>query len=430
MRTIWMLVPVIAVLAGASPAFAQTADNSACRGSALRANLVGDPTVVNSEPVVANSPGAPCADGSVSTVQRTTVGPVTAEAAAAFSTRGELGTGAAAALIEDANVALGGLTVTVQGVQATALVSCSGTTPVLSSTSRVVGLIVNGNEITLPPNDGFFELDLGPLGRIALNEEIVEGTRLTRRAVSVTTPVGDVVLGEAIVAHGAEACKPLTPGGPTGPTGPGLPRVCPEGATYDPERNLCVIREGGGTQGVIIVGRPYEGPHRGRVVALDELPRSLRNSPCAKGPGPRFAIIGTSRSDRITGTNRADRIMTGRGRDKVSAGRGNDCVDGGPQGDVLGGNQDNDRVYGMSGKDALRGGFGADKLRAGKGRDTMIDGFGDRLMSGGGGADAINAAQAGRNVKRIRCGRGRDILRINRNESRRHRGCERVHVIR
>ena len=42
----------------------------------------------------------------------------------------------------------------------------------------------------------------------------------------------------------------------------------------------------------------------------------------------------------------------------------------------------------------------------------------------------MNAATAGPPSKRIRCGTGRDVLRVNRNELRRSRGCERIYSIR
>ena len=67
---------------------------------------------------------------------------------------------------------------------------------------------------------------------------------------------------------------------------------------------------------------------------------------------------------------------------------------------------------------------------AGSGNDSINTGFGRDRVDSGAGRDAINASTAGPASARIRCGRGRDKLRININERRRHRGCETVYSIR
>ena len=59
--------------------------------------------------------------------------------------------------------------------------------------------------------------------------------------------------------------------------------------------------------------------------------------------GPKFAIIGTNKADRITGTNVADRIIGLGGNDKLDGGRGNDCIEGRTGGDTLSGGLGNDR---------------------------------------------------------------------------------------
>jgi hypothetical protein len=51
------------------------------------------------------------------------------------------------------------------------------------------------------------------------------------------------------------------------------------------------------------------------------------------------------------------------------------------------------------------------------------------MVDGGSGNDRINAATAGPAAK-IKGGKGRDTVRINRNERRRTHGAERVYVIR
>lgn len=77
--------------------------------------------------------------------------------------------------------------------------------PVLSGTSRVTGLTVNGQAITLPSGDAPFELNVG-LATVRVNDQIVAGDRLTRRAVRVVVPgVSDASLGEAVVGGTAAA---------------------------------------------------------------------------------------------------------------------------------------------------------------------------------------------------------------------------------
>ena len=92
--------------------------------------------------------------------------------------------------------------------------------------------------------------------------------------------------------------------------------------------------------------------------------------------------VGTNRADRITGTNVADRIIGLRGNDRLDGGRGNDT---------------------------LNGAYGRDRAFGGSGRDF------------------INVATAGPAAS-VSCGTGRDVARINSNERRRVRGCERVAV--
>ncbi|HWH46052.1 MAG TPA: hypothetical protein VNT32_15125, partial [Thermoleophilaceae bacterium] len=65
------------------------------------------------------------------------------------------------------------------------------------------------------------------------------------------------------------------------------------------------------------------------------------------------------------------------------------------------------------------GGAGNDWIHTGNGRDRV---------NAGSGNDAINAATAGPPAA-INCGPGFDKVRINYNERRRHRNCERVFVM-
>lgn len=207
-------------------------------------------------------------------------------------------------------------------------------------------------------------------------------------------------------------------------------QACASGSALDAASGFCVIRvPGSGVQGlqVIRVGRPFEGPSGGSVLALAEARKRYR-SPCLSGAGPAFAIVGTTRGDRITGTNRADRILTLAGNDRAHGGLGSDCIDGGTGRDILSGAQDRDRVYGGPGSDALNGGPAADRLSGGAGNDTINAAFGADRVFGGAGRDAVNVATAGPRA-RVDCGTGRDTARLNRNERHTVRGCERTIVL-
>ena len=468
------LVLVCAALGASTavPAAAQAADT--CRGSAARATL---PDQAISEPVVANPPASPCASSKREAAGVEPVGPFTVAAPRAMTRRGE-GVIASTASVEGATVGLGDTPISVGAVDSSQVASCEGGATVPSGTSSVDALVIDGTPVPIVA-DRPVDLAVGPV-RVQANR--LSGA--TRTALTLSLADGrQAVLGEATA--GGDACAARsddgdgdgeadTPGagGPGGGTG----RLCPEGATYDVESNHCVIREdadGGAdhTRETIIVGRPYQGQRGGSVLSLDEARQraaegKLPNSACLRGKGPDFVVLGGAGRDTITGANTPDRILSLGGRDRVSGGNGKDCVDGGGGADRLTGDNGNDRLRGGRGNDSLsgsadddsivagagrdilqggdgrdrltggkggdavNGGSGTDKLAGGSGNDSINTGFGKDAVSSGSGADAINAATAGPASKRIRCGKGRDKLRINTNERRRYRGCETVYTIR
>lgn len=367
--------------------------------------------------------------------------------------------------------------VTAAGVEA----SCNGGQPAFSDTGGVTKAVINGEEV---PTDqvyeelgtGFNGAPLGGLIRVHFNRVLPNGSAntvdqgLTRRAVHVeildgnNNVVFEAVLGEAFAGRHGPVCQKA-------------PR-CPEGAIYDPTRDVCVIREEIKTQGECPAGTTREGdvcvrvieastagpgaPVGGKVVPLGDV--AGYRGPCKN---PRFgrlvAIVGTNRGDRITGSNKSDRIFVFAGNDRVSGGRGNECIEGGDGSDRLDGStgsdwllggagQDqlvggqshdylyggagNDTIQGSSGSDRIYGGAGRNKLDGGKGndllyggpdRDYIIAGNGRDTVRAGKGDDDINVAAAGAPAK-IDCGGGMDTLRINNNELRNHRNCERVLV--
>jgi hypothetical protein len=82
----------------------------------------------------------------------------------------------------------------------------------------------------------------------------------------------------------------------------------------------------GGT--VVVVGRPFQGPTGGTVLALS-VARRLYHRPCLHGLGPNYAIVGTNHADRIKGTRRSERILGLGGPDRIAGQGGSDGIDGG-----------------------------------------------------------------------------------------------------
>ncbi len=338
-------------------------------------------------------------------------------------------------------VAAGAPTLRVGAANATATATCvaGSTVPRFSGTSEAVGIQLGGT--TLPIDQilsglATFLQPLGALIEIRVNERIQTPSSLTVRALHIRvlrgtgTPLADIVVGEAkVAANTADAvCDPSKQN-----DGTGGDDVCPAGSVLViGEPSLCIIRggTGGSSLGDIIVGRPFQGPSGGMVVAIDVARRRYGLSPClARAGAPKFAIVGTNKSDRITGTNVADRIIGLGGNDRLDGGRGNDCIEGRTGGDNISGALGNDRMYGSTGKDHLNGGPGTDYLSAGDGNDSINAAFGRDRALGGKGIDFINIATAGPAAS-ADCGPGRDKVRINRNETRRIRNCETRYIFR
>ena len=422
--------------------------------------------------MVANPDGTPCRTDHREAASGQPVGSVTVAYPRA-DTRRAPAIIAATSSVDGADFSLGAVPVSVGAVRSTQTASCIDGATVASGSSRVDALVIAGTAVPIIA-DRPLDTGVGSV-RVRANQE----SGGTRQALVLEDGAGrQVVLGEASATGDACATTGESSGSGSGSgSGPdGLGQICPVGATYEAARNLCVIREsaGGGSDGIqetIVVGFPFQGQRGGALLSLDEARQrakdgSLPDSPCLRGKGPQFVVLGTAKADTITGANTPDRILTLAGRDRVSSGLGDDCVDGGSGRDKLTGDNGDDRLHGSSGRDqlsgsadndrlsgkggrdvlqggdgkdrlsggtggdAVNGGSGTDRLSAGSGNDTINTGFGRDRVDSGAGRDAINASTAGPASKRIRCGRGSDTLRINRNEMRTHRGCEKVYSIR
>lgn len=375
--------------------------------------------------------------------------------------------------------------------EAEATASCVNGAPVLRGTSRVVNLTLGGapvpvEDVLVPVVTAINGSPLVALLRIDLHSEVTTGNAtsdnqtLIRRAVHVQllqmdgVPLLEAVVGEARAGRTGATCAPPPPP-PTCPAGTteesrgadgtlvcrqvvSVTPPCPPNTFQTPEGH-CVV--------FVPVGNPRDpqpepcpsGQARDTTGACRTIPRSR----CPRSFASAFPILGTNRRESITGTNVRDKILAFGGRDRVSGGRGNDCIEGGSGNDnldssngldylfggsgrdILNGGTGNDRMYGDSGNDKLTGASGNDRLDGGRGSDRLSGGLGNDTLIGGPGKDfintgngrdvvragpgndVINAATAGPPA-RIDCGPGVDTLRINTNELKRHRNCERVLV--
>jgi hypothetical protein len=336
----------------------------------------------------------------------------------------------------------------VRGARAEASATCTPTGPALSGASVVPVVTLGGRTLDITPVEQVVErLPTGALVRIKFNEQTRQGNTLIQRAVhlEVQDPAGrivkDVVVAEAKVTGGSEVCDRAAQEATAANSdadGDGVADAnepCIRGAEYIAEENLCVItreRDGNlsnGRERITVVGKPFEGPSGGSVLLPAEAPTSALKSTCLKRKGVKFLVIGTKKNDRITGSNRADVIFGLGGNDQLSGGRGNDCLVGGKGGDNLSGAQGKDTLVGGRGGDNLNGGSHADRLLGGAGKDAINAAYGKDRVNGGKGNDAINVATAGPKA-RVRCGKGRDVVRFNTNERKRVKGCERRYSIR
>lgn len=427
-----------------------------CRGSATFASVAGNNRV---EPIVANgnintadgsSPDrAQCVDSETGAGNTATqlgispdfLGAVTGKASTGIDP--DLGRAidqkiVADGRVEDLTLALGAANGPVLGIGAansTVGARCvtGNLKPQFSGESRVADITLGGRAIPLDQLVDELTKILNPLlgavVEIKVDERFATEDSLTVNAIHIKVLRGNVSLVDLVVGQAkAGAVGPVCdPAKQNDGSGQPLGQVCPTGSTLVIERNLCVIPAGtaGSGLGEIVIGKPFQGPSGGRVLAVDVARKRFGSSPCLDFSGaPKFAIVGTSKPDRITGTNLADRILGLGGNDRISGGRGNDCLEGGSGRDILSGSLGDDRIFGQAGNDALNGAGGNDQLSGGAGNDSVNAAFGRDRVSGGSGNDAINIATQGPKAT-ADCGSGgNDKVRFNRKEGPGVRNCE------
>lgn len=147
---------------------------------------------------------------------------------------------------ETVRIEIPGLIVDAEAATAAADASCVAGVPQMTGSSTIASLSVNGQAITIPQNGAPADLDLLPLIRVRLNQQVLEGDAtspdqaLTQRAVHIELlsaipggePVARVVIGEAKVDRHGAVCAPAPP-----------PPTCPAGTTPQPDSNplTCVL---------------------------------------------------------------------------------------------------------------------------------------------------------------------------------------------
>ncbi len=214
--------------------------NFSCRASALRVNFrnATPPTV---EPVVANGADAPCLRNSAAIVNRTAVGPLTVDLADASTnqTPTDLSTAPATngdnaradASVTNPVFEVPGLRVTATVLSASASYTCQNGQAIPAGNSTVANLTINGQAITLPPNNAPFKQDVGPVGTVLANQTVQANGRITQRALEIRVPndgsVIDVVLGEATADITGNPCAVRTG------TGAGGKPQCSDGVDND-----------------------------------------------------------------------------------------------------------------------------------------------------------------------------------------------------
>ncbi|MEA2125595.1 MAG: hypothetical protein QOI80_2377 [Solirubrobacteraceae bacterium] len=423
----------LAALVSAGDAAAATAPTFSCAASAVTAQVNGA-SVLN--PVTAGRDGQPCQTAiaglpnlseavSLESIilARTAYAAVDPGGAVPSASKP-----AASAGVEGLDVTLGGSPLSIGIARSNMAGSCENGAAKLEPSSEVGSITLAGTPIVLdgvvqPISDSLTDA-VGAAVEVRLNEvvDLPDGGKAVRaahvRLLRGDTSAAEVVVAESRLGLNGNACDPNAGGTP--PDFP--PPVCPPGSAYDVQHQVCVIPAPGSQSptgpvgdttgpGAVVVGPPNSGQVGGTVITLRRARTVYRWSPCVRGKGPKYVIVGSKRADRIKGTKHPDRIISLRGDDRVRSLRGRDCVDAGRGKDRVWSGRARDRVHGKRGRDRLSGGTKRDKLWGGRGRDAIHGNGGNDRLSGGRGVDTFIAARGNDHVFG---GRGNDRINVAR----------------
>lgn len=194
-----------AAAAAAGPA-AQQADTFSCRASGLRVSSL----LINSEPIVSNKAGNPCADDTDS-LAKVTIATLVKSGIVDTSTDADPGGTPGAqsdAEVNNTTINLGGAVIKAQVLTSTASAACGTDGAVLTGSSKVVGLTINGEQINVV--DQPVTIPANPLVVVAINEQTKTADKVTQRALHVHSQLlgVDIAIAEAIADVHGNPCPP------------------------------------------------------------------------------------------------------------------------------------------------------------------------------------------------------------------------------
>jgi Ca2+-binding RTX toxin-like protein len=441
------VLSALAVLAvGAGSASAQTGNPFGCTATTAKATVLGQYLLPGA--TAANPAVKPCATDA-QTLNQTTVNPLgiglsvgPASASTKLTTDKVDGstvyTGATATSTVDAlSLTAPGLSIGITTPsQAKVDYACVNDTLVPAASSTLNLITINGNTISLNglPKD----LSIPGVATIQVNQHTATANSDTETLLHVqllgtgglTLDVGSATAS----ASGSSPCAGTSANGGGGnggggnggggnggggngggggnPGGPGG-NGCPVGST--PNGGVCTIaaQTEGNHSAIVFRAGDISG---GSVISL-ALARRRYKSLCLNGPGPKYAVIGNNRNNKITVKNVRERVLGLGGSDKLNVLSGkHTCVDGGTGNDTVKAGKAPVRVYGSGGNDKITVGGGKDVVYGGGGQDRIHAGNGNDSLNGGGGNDTIVAGNGNDHLygnvgaDKLTAGRGRDFL--------------------
>ncbi len=206
------LAAVVAAVFATPAAAGGSAGTFSCKASAVRVALLG----LTLEPFVANEPDVPCATDEAGLINPTDVGPLRVSVLSARTLANPGGKPGGYAESEVADLQLPGSGEPFVGLPAIhaevlktrAAATCVDGRPRFASTSKVVHLRIGNQVIAIPDNGEPFELDL-VVAKVHVNERIQTATRITRRALRISSPLLqlDVVAAESSANVEGQPCS-------------------------------------------------------------------------------------------------------------------------------------------------------------------------------------------------------------------------------
>jgi hypothetical protein len=240
------LAAVVAAVFAAPAAAGPSGGTFSCKASAVRVALLG----ITLEPFVANAPDVPCVTDESGLINPTDVGPLRLSVLSARTIANPGGKPGGYAASEVVDLQLPGSgdpfpllpAIRAEVLATSAAATCASGQPRFTSTSRVVNLRIGSQVIAIPDNGEPFELDL-LVAKIFVNERIQTATRITRRALRISSPLLrlDVVAAESSANVEGQPCAPRPPQCSDGKDNDGDKAIdakdpgCYTNGTYDPK---------------------------------------------------------------------------------------------------------------------------------------------------------------------------------------------------